>query len=571
MVAQALQKCPTGIRGFDQITNGGLPRNRPSLVCGDAGAGKTMFGIEFLARGARDFGEPGVFVSFEERAVDLATNAFSVGFDLDRLVRNRKLAIEQVVIERNQLLETGEYDLEGLFIRLAAAIDKVGAKRVVLDTIEALFGALGNQAILRAELNRLFAWLKDKGVSALITAERGQGTLTRHSLEEYVSDCVIVLDQRVVDQIATRRLRIVKYRGTTHGTNEYPFLIDHTGFLVLPITNIALEYDSPNQFVSSGVAKLDNMLGGKGYFRASTIMISGTAGTGKTSLAAHFVDGACRRGERCLYFAFEESPSQIVRNMRSIGIDLQKWRDRDLLHFHAMRPTSVGMETHISLMLKHLDDVRPHVVVLDPISSFESAGTALDAHAMLMRMIDLLKARRITTMFTNLTSGAESTEQAAAGVSSLIDAWISLRNLEQGGERTRSLYVLKARGMRHSNQIREFLLTDHGADLQDVYVGPGGVLVGSARAAQEMQDRVSAMVSRRDVAQKKAELERKQAAFKARMAELDAEYAAEVHTLAAAIAEEEGRLQSGIDDRALLASDRQRTRGGTARRARPSR
>lgn len=571
LVAQALQKCPTGIRGFDQITNGGLPRNRSSLVCGGAGAGKTMFGIEFLARGARDFGESGVFVSFEERAADLATNAFSLGFDLGRLVRNRKLVIEQVVIDRNQLLETGEYDLEGLFIRLAAAIDKVGAKRVVLDTIEALFSVLANQAILRAELNRLFAWLKDKGVTTLITAERGQGTLTRHSLEEYVSDCVIVLDQRVVDQIATRRLRIVKYRGTTHGTNEYPFLIDGTGFLVLPITTIALEYDSPNQFVSSGVAKLDDMLGGKGYFRASTIMISGTAGTGKTSLAAHFVDSVCRRGERCLYFAFEESPSQIVRNMRSIGIDLQKWRDRDLLHFHAMRPTSVGMETHISLMLKHLDDVRPQVVVLDPISSFESAGTVLDAHAMLVRMIDLLKARRITTMFTSLSSGAESTEQAAAGVSSLIDAWISLRNLEQAGERTRSLYVLKARGIRHSNQIREFLLTDHGADLQDVYVGPDGILVGSARAAQEMQDRISAIASRRAVAQKKAQLERKQAAFKARMAELDAEYAAEVHTLAAAITEEEGRLQSGIDDRALLASDRQRTRGRTARRARSRR
>lgn len=571
LVTQALAKSPTGIRGFDQITNGGLPRNRSSLVCGGAGAGKTMFGIEFLARGARDFGEPGVFVSFEERAVDLATNAFSLGFDLGRLVRNRKLVIEQVVIQRNQLLETGEYDLEGLFIRLAAAIDKVGAKRVVLDTIEALFGALGNQAILRAELNRLFAWLKDKGVTALITAERGQGTLTRHGLEEYVSDCVIVLDQRVVDQIATRRLRIVKYRGTTHGTNEYPFLIDHTGFLVLPITTIALEYDSPSQFVSSGVAKLDDMLGGKGYFRASTIMISGSAGTGKTSLAAHFVDGACRRGERCLYFAFEESPSQIVRNMRSIGINLQKWRDRGLLHFHAMRPTSVGMETHISLMLKHLDDVRPQVVVLDPVSSFESAGTLLDAHAMLVRMIDLLKARRITTMFTSLTSGSEAMEQAAAGVSSLIDAWVSLRNLEQGGERTRSLYVLKARGMRHSNQIREFLLTDHGADLQDVYVGPDGVLVGSARAAQEMQDRVSAIASQRDVVQKKAQLERKQAAFKARMAELDAEYAAEVHTLAAEITEEEGRLQSGIDDRALLASDRQRTRGRSTRPARSSR
>jgi circadian clock protein KaiC len=567
LAAEALAKCPTGIRGLDQITDGGLPRGRSTLVCGGPGAGKTLLGVEFLARGARDFGEAGVFVSFEERADELAKNAFSLGFDLDRLVRSKRLAVEQIVINRMQLLEAGEYDLEGLFIRLAAAIDAVGAKRVVLDTIEALFSALTNEAILRAELNRLFSWLKDKGVTTLITAERGQGALTRHGLEEYVSDCVIVLDQRVVDQIATRRLRIVKYRGSMHGTNEYPFLIDRSGFVVLPITDISLDYESPSQFVSSGVAKLDEMLSGKGYFRASTVMVSGMAGTGKSSLAAHFVDGACRRGERCLYFAFEESPGQIMRNMRSVGIHLKKWVDRGLLSFHAMRPTSVGMETHVNLMLKHVDDVRPRIVVLDPISSFEAAGTLVDAHAMLVRMIDLLKARRITTMFTSLNSGAESTEQAGAGVSSLIDAWISLRNLEQGGERTRSLYVLKARGMRHSNQIREFLLTDRGADLQDVYVGPDGVLVGSARAAQEMQDRASAAVSRREVEQKKAQLARKQAAFKARVAELDAAYVAEVHDIEQSITQEEGRLPSGLAGRTTLASNRQRT--GKGRMATP--
>jgi circadian clock protein KaiC len=557
--AEALAKCPTGIRGLDQITDGGLPRGRSTLVCGGPGAGKTLLGIEFLARGARDFGEAGVFVSFEERADDLAKNAFSLGFDLGRLVRSKRFAVEHIVLDRNQLLEAGEYDLEGLFIRLGAAIDAVGAKRVVLDTIEALFGVLTNQGILRAELNRLFSWLKDRGVTTVITAERGQGVLTRHGLEEYVSDCVIVLDQRVDDQIATRRLRIVKYRGSTHGTNEYPFLIDRTGFVVLPITTISLDYDSPRQFVSSGVAKLDEMLGGKGYFRASTIMISGMAGTGKSSLAAHFIDGACRRGERCLYFAFEESPGQIMRNMRSIGIDLRKWVDRDVLGFHAMRPTSVGMETHISLMLKHIDDFQPRIVVLDPISSFEAAGTQLDAHAMLVRVIDLLKARTITTLFTSLTTGAESTEQVASSVSSLIDAWISLRNLEQAGERTRSLYVLKARGMRHSNQIREFLLTDRGADLQDVYVGPDGILVGSARAAQEMQDRVFAAASRRDVAQKKGELLRKQKAFAARVAELEAAYAAEAHDIKEAIVQEEGRLQGMLVGRSTLATDRQRT------------
>lgn len=545
LVAEPLLKCRTGIRGLDQITDGGLPKNRSTLICGGPGAGKTLMGIEFLARGARDFGEPGVFVSFEERPDELAKNAYSLGFDLGRLARSKRFAVEHIALNRDQLLEAGAYDLEGLFLRLDAAIDAVGAKRVVLDTIEALFGALTNQGILRAELSRLFSWLKDKGVTTLITAERGQGALTRHGLEEYVSDCVIVLDQRIVEQIATRRLRIVKYRGSTHGTNEYPFLIDRSGFLVLPITTIALDYDSPRQFVSSGVAKLDDMLGGKGYFRASTIMVSGTAGTGKTSLAAHFVDGACRNGERCLYFAFEESPSQIMRNMRSIGINLQKWVDRGLLNFHAMRPTSVGMETHISLMLQYLDEFQPHIAVLDPISSFESAGTSLDAHAMLVRMIDLLKARRITTMFTTLTAGLKSYEQDAAGVSSLIDAWISLRNLEQGGERTRSLYVLKARGMHHSNQVREFILTDRGADLQDVYVGPQGVLVGSARAAQE-------------------QLERKHKVLKARIAELDAAYAAEVRDIEASIALEEMRQASGLAERTSLASGRQGLATGRA-------
>jgi circadian clock protein KaiC len=562
LAAEALAKCPTGIRGLDQITDGGLPRGRSTLVCGGPGAGKTLLGIEFLARGARDFGEAGVFVSFEERADDLAKNAFSLGFDLGRLVRSKRFAVEHIVLNRSQLLEAGEYDLEGLFIRLGAAIDAVGAKRVVLDTIEALFGALTNQGILRAELNRLFSWLKDKGVTTVITAERGQGALTRHGLEEYVSDCVLVLDQRVDDQIATRRLRIVKYRGSTHGTNEYPFLIDRSGFQVLPITSITLDYDSPKQFVSTGVAKLDEMMGGKGFFRASTILVSGTAGTGKTSLSAHFVDAACRRGERCLYFAFEESPAQIMRNMRSIGIHLQKWVDRGLLTFHAIRPTSVGMETHVSLKLKYVEEARPSIVVLDPISSYAAAGTFQDAHAMLVRLIDLFKARGITTMFTSLTSGEETTEQAGAGVSSLIDAWILLRNLEQAGERTRSLYVLKARGMRHSNQIREFLLTDRGADLQDVYVGPDGVLVGSARAAQEMQDRASAAASRRDVEQKKGQLERKHKAFTARIAELEAAYAAEIHDIKEGIAQEEGRLQGAMVGRTALASDRQRTAKG---------
>jgi circadian clock protein KaiC len=561
--ARSLPKAPTGIPGLDDITEGGLPRGRPTLICGGPGCGKTLLAAEFLVRGATEFDEPGALITFEETGEELAQNLRSLGFDLEALVEQKKIAIDYIRVERSEIAETGEYDLEGLFLRLGLAIDSVGARRIVLDTIESLFAGFDNQAVLRSELRRLFRFLKDRGVTAVITGERGEGSLTRQGLEEYVSDCVILLDHRVTEQTSTRRMRIVKYRGTTHGTNEYPFLIDRTGFVVLPITTISLDYDSPSQFVSSGVAKLDEMLGGKGYFRASTIMVSGMAGTGKSSLAAHFVDGACRRGERCLYFAFEESPGQIMRNMRSIGIDLRKWVNRGLLGFHAMRPTSVGMETHISLMLKHIDDIQPRIVVLDPISSFEAAGTQLDAHAMLVRVIDLLKARTITTLFTSLATGAEITDQVASSVSSLIDAWISLRNLEQAGERTRSLYVLKARGMRHSNQIREFLLTDRGADLQDVYVGPDGILVGSARAAQEMQDRASAVASRRDVEQKKGELERKHKAFAARIADIEAAYAAEAHDIKEAIVQEEGRLQGMLAGRSTLATDRQRaTKGG---------
>jgi circadian clock protein KaiC len=522
--SRTLPKTPSGIRGLDEITGGGLPRGRPTLICGSAGCGKTLFGIEFLVKGATEFGEPGVFLSFEESEEELAQNVRSLGFDLDRLVAEGKLGVDYVHVDRSEIEETGEYDLEGLFIRLGLAIDSIGAERVVLDTIETLFGGLSNEALLRAELRRLFRWLKNKGVTTVITAERGDGTLTRQGLEEYVSDCVILLDHRVHDQISTRRLRVVKYRGTRHGTNEYPFLIDEDGIAVLPVTSLGLQHEASDERVSSGVPRLDTMLSGRGYYRGSSILVSGTTGTGKTSLAGHFADAACRRGERCLYFAFEESQSQAVRNARSIGLDLQQWIDRGLLRFHTTRPTFHGLEMHLATMLKLVRDVRPRVVVVDPISSMLGAGTAGETQAMLLRLVDSLKLQQITALFTSLTSaGDASLEQTDLGISSIIDTWILLRDIELGGERNRGMYVLKSRGMAHSNQIREFLLTDRGIELRDVYVGPEGVLTGSMRLAQEARERAAALARKREEERKRREFERRRSAIEAQIAALRGE------------------------------------------------
>jgi len=306
--ARPIEKARTGISGLDEITEGGLPRGRPTLVCGSAGCGKTLLAMEFLVRGATQFGEPGVFVSFEEAPEEIAANVRSLGFDVPALVQQKKLLVDHVRIDRGGFEEAGEYDLEGLFVRLGYAIDQVKAKRVALDTIETLFAGLSNEGILRSELVRLFRWLKQKGVTAVITGERGEGTLTRHGLEEYVSDCVILLDHRVDEQVSTRRLRIVKYRGSTHGTNEYPFLIDLRGFSVLPVTSLGLAHQTHNERVSSGIDALDEMLGGSGYYRASSVLVSGTAGTGKTSLACHFADACCRRGEKVLFLPSRNLP-----------------------------------------------------------------------------------------------------------------------------------------------------------------------------------------------------------------------------------------------------------------------
>lgn len=457
-----LPKSPTGIPGMDEITSGGLPKGRPTLVAGSAGCGKTLFAMEFLVNGAIHFKEPGVFLAFEENAEELAQNVASLGFDLKELIKQKKLIIDYVKIERTEIEEAGEYDLDGLFIRLGHAIDSIGAKRVALDTIEVLFSALPNQGVLRAELHRLFRWLKDKGVSAVVTAERGNGTMTRFGLEEYVADCVITLDHRVTEQVSTRRLRIVKYRGTLHGTNEYPFLIGKNGISVLPITSLVLEHKVASGRISTGVVELDKMLGGKGFHRGSSILISGTAGTGKSSLAATLVDVACRRGERCIYFAFEESTGQIIRNMRSIGIDLEPHVKSGLLQFHVARPTLYGLEMHLVTMYDLVNEFKPKVVVLDPITDFFAVGSQSEVKAAVTRIIDFLKAEQITGLFTSYTTEEDSVDQSIVGVSSLIDAWISLRNIENNGERHRGLFILKARGMAHSNQIRSYLLTSQG-------------------------------------------------------------------------------------------------------------
>jgi len=457
---ESLPKAPTGIAGLDEVTFGGLPRGRPTLVCGGAGSGKTLFAIEFLLRGALEFDEPGVFMAFEETEQDLAQNVSSLGFDLEDLIAQKKLAIDHVHIERSEIEETGEYDLEGLFVRLGAAIDEVGAKRVVLDTLESLFSGFSNPALLRAELRRLFRWLKDRGVTAVITGERGEGTFTRQGLEEYVSDCVILLDHRVMDQISTRRLRVVKYRGTSHGTNEYPFLIDEQGISVLPLTSLGLDHPASKERISAGVPGLDAMLGGKGYFRGSSIMISGTAGTGKSSLAAHFADATCRRGERCLLLAFEESPAQILRNMGSIGLDLQRWIDQGLLRIESSRPMLFGLEMHLVHIHKRVKEFEPRVVILDPISNFTASGSVAQAEAMLVRLIDFLKTREVTAMLVNLT--ADVGEAKASGISSLIDTWVLLHDIQVGAEHRRVLHVLKSRGMQHSNQVRQFQLASNG-------------------------------------------------------------------------------------------------------------
>lgn len=550
---EGLQKEETGIRGFDDITRGGLPTGRPTLVCGSAGAGKTLFAMEFLVKGAMLYDQPGVFMSFEETDEELTKNVASLGFDLTQLIADKKLLLDYVFIERSEIEETGEYDLEGLFLRLGYAIDTIGAKRVVLDTLEALFSALPNEAIIRAELRRLFRWLKDKGVTAVITCERGDGTLTRYGLEEYVADCVILLDHRVQNQISTRRLRIVKYRGTSHGTNEYPFLIDQKGFSVLPITSLALNHTAPTERISSGISRLDTMLDGKGFYRGSSILISGTAGTGKSTIAAHFVEAACQRGERALLFAFEESQDQIIRNMRSVGIELEKFVKKGLLKFQNARPSAFGLEVHLALIHRVISEFEPQVVVVDPITNFLAVGDDIETKSMLMRLIDFLKLKQSTAMFTSLTSAKNEIEDSEVGVSSLMDTWILVKNVESNGERNRGLYVLKARGIAHSNQVREFVMTPHGIELIDAYLGSAGVLMGSARASQIARESAAEAERRQATERKERELERKRELYEAQVVALKSQYEAEREVLLRELDEDKRREEVIGSDRVKIA------------------
>lgn len=528
---RGITKCPTGVRGLDQVTEGGLPKGRPTLVCGSAGCGKTMLAVEFLVRGATQFGEPGVFMSFEETSQELAENVASLGFNLAELCARKQLCMDYVRIERSEILESGAFDLEGLFIRLGTAIDAVGAKRVVLDTIENLFCGFANSQILRAELRRLFTWLKAKGVTAVITAESGEGKMTREGIEEYVADCVIVLDHRVEEENSVRRLRIVKYRGSIHGTSEYPFLIGKTGFSVMPLSSLTLDHAAPLERVSTGVPRLDAMLGGKGFYRGTSILLSGVAGTGKSSLAAHFVLAACQRGERALYISSEQSPDEVVRNMRSIGIDLEPWLKKGLLSFYAARAGSYGLERHLVTINDIIGEFKPDVVVIDPVTNFTLAGSLFEVKSMVTRLIDMFKSLQITALFTNLTAAEGRPELNELSISSQMDAWLLLRNLESNGERNRGLYVSKSRGMEHSNQIREFVMTAQGVQLLDVYAGTSGMAAGSARVALEANELATEQERKRELQGKALDMEQKHEQLEAQIANLRFEFEVEAEGL----------------------------------------
>jgi circadian clock protein KaiC len=551
-----LPKAPTGISGLDEVTGGGLPRGRSTLLCGPAGCGKTLLAMEFIVRGITEFAEPGVFVSFEESADDLVANVASLGFDLHQLEAAGTLVIDHVNVVAGELEEAGDWDLDGLFLRLGAAIDSVSAKRVAIDTIETLFGAFADAVVLRSELRRLFGWLKDRGMTAVITAERGEGSLTRHGIEEYVSDCVIVLDHRVDDQTSTRRLRILKYRGSLHGTNEYPFLITESGVSVLPMTSLELRHGVSSERVSTGVARLDAMLGDGGFHKGSAVLVSGTAGTGKSTLAAQLCDAVCRRGERAVYFAFEESDHEIMRNMSSVGLDLRRWVDAGLLRFQCRRPSRILLEAHLLAMQKVVGEFAPAVVVMDPVSDLLRMGPDGDAAAMLTRQIDFLKAEGVTALFTSANSGPEPTATDQQ-IASLVDTWLVLMTMEGNGEHNRLLSVLKSRGMAHSNQIREFLLTGQGIELADVYVGPQGVLTGSARQAQEAKERSDGTERAQDLEQRRVSLEQRRESVEAQTAALWREFEDEADSV--------GRLLShgstGVEDRAGQRAEQGRLRG----------
>lgn len=521
-----LAKAATGIEGLDEITEGGFPKGRPTLICGGPGCGKTLFGMQFLVKGILESKENGVFMSFEEPSADLSMNVESLGFDIELLKKQKKLVIDHVRVERSEINEAGEYDLDGLFIRLAYAIDSVNAKRVVLDTLETLFAGLDNEHILRAELRRLFHWLKERGITAIITGEKGDGTLTRQGLEEYVSDCVILLDHRVIEQVSTRRLRIVKYRGSTHGTNEYPFLIDENGISVLPITSLKLNNKVSNEVISTGVPGLDEMFNRGGIYRGSNILVSGTAGTAKTTLASYFARQQCSRKERVLYFAFEESPDQLIRNMKSISLDLEPFVKKGLLEIKSARPTVNGLELHLLNLNKYIREFNPSTVIIDPISNLISVGSQKEVRSLLVRLIDMLKLNNITAMFTSLSSASDVArpDLPEDTVSSLIDTWITVRDMEGAGERNRGIYIIKSRGIGHSNQVREFVISNQGIELLDVEVGPNGILTGTARRTHALNQKVSALRLQSELDRKDRDILRKRRVLEANIEALRSEF-----------------------------------------------
>jgi circadian clock protein KaiC len=562
-IQHSLAKVPTGIKGFDEITQGGLPKGRTTLVCGGPGSGKTMMGLEFLVRGAKDFNEPGVFFSFEESMTELEENAASLDFEVERLCKSNLLLINYIKVERSEIEVTGEFDLQGLFIQLDYAIKSIGAKRVVLDTIETLFSGLPNPAIVRAELRRLFRWLKDKGLTTVITGERGNGTLTREGLEEYVSDCVVSLDHSITDQVSTRRLRIVKYRGSRHGTNEYPFMITDHGFIVMPITSLGLDYQVSSDRIPSGISRLDAMLGGKGYYRGSFILLTGTAGTGKTSIGARFVEAACSRGERCLYFSFEESSDQIIRNMTSIGIKLGRWVEKGLLQIHSQRSTHFGLEHHLLSILHLVQEAKPSIVVLDPISNFYEVGTPRDVKLMLSRLNNILKSSGITSLLTCLTSPTGgSLETTTMNISSLADTWLLLRDIELEGERNRGMYILKSRGMAHSNQIREFVMSERGIDLLDVYLGPEGVLTGSSRISREASEEEFKSSLKKKIEHLHKNLEKRRDILEAEIAKARSEFEIEKEQISNLINDEDVKLKALVSGRKTMSESRRADRSG---------
>jgi circadian clock protein KaiC len=567
-----LAKAPTGIRGLDEITGGGLPKGRPTLICGGAGCGKTLLSMEFLVRGATEYDEPGVFVAFEETSEELTQNVASLGFDLKDLVARKKLLLDYVFVDRSEFQEMGEYDLEGLFIRLGYAIDSIKAKRVVLDTIEVLFGALPNQSVVRTELRRLFRWLKERGVTVIMTGERGEGTLTRFGLEEYVSDCVISLDHRVVDQVTTRRIRVVKYRGTTHGTNEYPFLIEKEGISIWPITSVQMEHSASVERIPTGIERLDTMLGGDGFYRGSSILLSGNAGTGKTGVSATFADATCRRGERCLYISFEESSSQIIRNTGTIGLNLQQWIKNGRLEIQTVRPFYHGLEMHLARTIKAVSEFDPQLVIIDPISGLDTTGTSLEIKAALMRLLDFLKIKGITVMLTDLTlGGGVAIDSGDATIPSLVDTWLMVRDIETDGERNRGLHVLKSRGMGHSNQVREFMVTATGIQLTDVYIGPSGMLTGSARVQQEVRERAERVTMDEEAERQQLALECKRAALEAQIAALRAEFSGEEAILTRTVRKDKQRGAVLALDEAAMGRSRKgdviKTNGSRPRRS----